>query len=126
MRQGLQRIPVFYSDHMLATTGSFSPSAGKPRHVLAAWHAAGLPIGLRSFTPASVADIGLAHDPAYVRGVLSGKLPNGFGNTLAEIARSLPYTTGAMIAAARAALGSGCACAPVSGFHHAQYGAASG
>jgi hypothetical protein len=53
MRQGLQRIPVFYSDDMLASAGSFSPSAGKPRHVLAAWQAAGLPITLRSFTPAS-------------------------------------------------------------------------
>ncbi len=126
MRPGLQRIPVFYSEHMLATAGSFSPSAGKPRQVLAAWHAAGLPITLRSFTPASERDICLAHDPVYVRGVLNGKLPNGFDNTSVEVARSLPYTTGAMIAAARAALESGCACAPVSGFHHAQYSSASG
>jgi acetoin utilization deacetylase AcuC-like enzyme len=126
MRQGLQRIPVFYSEHMLATAGSFSPSASKPRHVLAAWQAAGLPITLRSFTPASAKDIRLAHDPVYVRGVLNGKHPNGFDNTSAEVARSLPYTTGAMIAAARAALESGCACAPVSGFHHAQYSSASG
>ena len=126
MRQGLQRIPVFYSEHMLARAGSFSPSASKPRHVLAAWQAAGLPITLRSFTPASAKDICLAHDPVYVRGVLNGKLPNGFDNTSAEVARSLPYTTGAMIAAARAALESGCACAPVSGFHHAQYSSASG
>jgi acetoin utilization deacetylase AcuC-like enzyme len=61
-----------------------------------------------------------------VRGVLNGKLPNGFNSTSAEVARSLPYTTGAMIAAARSALESGCACAPVSGFHHASYSAASG
>ena len=126
MRQGLQRIPVFYSEHMLATAGSFSPSASKPWHVLSAWQAAGLSITLRSFTPASAKDICLAHDPVYVRGVLNGKLPNGFDNTSVKVAQSLPYTTGAMIAAARAALESGCACAPVSGFHHAQYSSASG
>ena len=42
------------------------------------------------------------------------------------MARSLPYTTGAMLAAAREALESGCACATVSGFHHAQYDSAGG
>jgi len=125
-KQGLQRIPVFYSEHMLAETGSFSPSAGKPRYVLTAWQAAALPITLRSVTRASEKDICLAHDPVYVRGVLNGKLPNGFGSTSPEVARSLPYTSGAMIAAARAALEGGCACAPVSGFHHAQYSAAGG
>ena len=126
MKQSLQRIPVFYSEHMLAEAGSFSPSAGKPRHVLAAWQRAGLRITVRSITPASERDLCLAHDPVYVRGVLNGKLPNGFDNTSPEVARSLPYTTGAMIAAARAALEGGCACAPVSGFHHAHYRSAGG
>lgn len=126
MKQGLQRFPVFYSEHMLAEAGSFSPSAGKPRHVLAAWQKAGLPITVRSITPASERDLCLAHDPVYVRGVLNGKLPNGFGNTSPEVARSLPYTSGAMIAAARAALDGGCACASVSGFHHAHYRSAGG
>jgi acetoin utilization deacetylase AcuC-like enzyme len=126
MKQGLNPIPVFYSEHLLAEAGSFSPSAGKPRHVLAAWQKAGLPIAVHSITPASEADLCLAHDPVYVRGVLDGKLPNGFGNTSPDVARSLPYTTGAMIAAAGAALESRCACAPVSGFHHAQYDSAGG
>ncbi|MGO9267793.1 MAG: histone deacetylase [Candidatus Binataceae bacterium] len=126
MKQGVQRIPVFYSEHMLADAGSFSPSASKPRHVLATWQKAGLPISVHSVNPASEMDLCLAHDPEYVRGVLDGKLPNGFDNTSSEVARSLPYTTGAMIAAARAALEGGCACAPVSGFHHAQYSSAGG
>lgn len=126
MKQGLQRISVFYSEHMLAEAGSFSPSADKPRHVLAAWQKVGLPIIVRSITPASERDLCLAHDPVYVRGVLNGKLPNGFDNTSPEVARSLPYTSGAMIAAARAALEGGCACAPVSGFHHAHYRSAGG
>ena len=126
MKQSLKDITVFYSDHVLADADSFSPSAGKPRHVLAAWQRAGLPITVRPVIPASEIDLCLAHDPGYVRGVLEGKLPNGFNNTSLEVARSLPYTTGAMIAAARTALEVGCACAPVSGFHHAQYDSAGG
>jgi acetoin utilization deacetylase AcuC-like enzyme len=37
------------------------------------------------------------------------------------VARSLPYTSGAELAAARYALVHGVACAPVGGFHHAHY-----
>jgi acetoin utilization deacetylase AcuC-like enzyme len=126
MRPSLTSIPVFYSEQMVAETASFSPSAAKPRHVVAAWERDRLPITRHSFAPASELDLCLAHDPAFVRGVLGGELPNGFGNTSPDVARSLPYTTGAMIAATRAALATGCACAPVSGFHHAQYDCAGG
>jgi acetoin utilization deacetylase AcuC-like enzyme len=126
VRERLSSIPVFYSEQMLAEANSFSPSAGKPRHVLSAWRQAEFPVIVNAFEPAPVADLCLAHDPAYVRGILGGDLPNGFGNTSPDVARSLPYTTGAMMAAARAALETGCACAPVSGFHHAQYDSAGG
>jgi acetoin utilization deacetylase AcuC-like enzyme len=126
MRQTIPNIPVFYSAAMLAEPGSFSPSAGKPAHVLAAWQKAGLPIAVHPIAPASEPDLCLAHDAAYVRGVLSGSILNGFGNTSPQVARSLPHTTGAMIAAARAALTDGCTCAPVSGFHHAHYDSAGG
>ena len=94
--------------------------------MLSAWQRSELPVIVKTFTPASVLELCLAHDPAYVRGILGGDLPNGFGNTSPDVARSLPYTTGAMMAAARAALETGCACAPVSGFHHAQYDSAVG
>jgi acetoin utilization deacetylase AcuC-like enzyme len=126
MRPILQNIPVFYLEHLLAETSSFSPSASKPRHVLAAWRKAGLPMAVHPFAPASELDLCLAHDPVYVRGVLDGTLPNGFGDTSREVARSLPFTTGAMMAAARASLRAGCGCAPVSGFHHAHYDSAGG
>ena len=96
----MHSIPVFYSEHMLAESGSFSPSAGKPRHVLAAWQKAGLPIAEHPIAPASKLDFCLAHDPAYVHGVLGGKVPNGFGNTSRDVA--------------------------VSGFHHAHYDSAGG
>jgi len=117
----LAAVPVLYSEHMLADAGSFSPSAGKPRHVMDGWRKAGLPVAPQSFAPATPMDLALAHDPAYVNAVLSGRVPNGFDTHSVEVARSLPYTTGAMIEAARASLVSGCACAPVSGFHHAHY-----
>jgi acetoin utilization deacetylase AcuC-like enzyme len=117
----LQAIPVFYSEGMLADANSFSPSAGKPRQVIDGWRKAGLELDLQSFAPATTIDFYLAHDPAYVDAVLAGKRPNGFGNYNVDVACSLPHTTGAMIAAARAALAKGCACAPVSGFHHANY-----
>jgi acetoin utilization deacetylase AcuC-like enzyme len=117
----LAAVPVLYSEALLADAGSFSPSASKPRHVMDGWQKAGLPLALQSFAPATPMDLALAHDPVYVNAVLSGRVPNGFGTQSVAVARSLPYTTGAMIAAARASLVSGCACAPVSGFHHAHY-----
>jgi acetoin utilization deacetylase AcuC-like enzyme len=121
MRPALKTIPVFYANAMLAAPDSYSPSAQKPRHVLTAWQDAGLPVTVQSFTPVDEADFALAHDPTYVRDILEGKTENGFFNKAQDVADSLPYTTGAMLAAARSALKSGCACAPVSGFHHAGY-----
>jgi hypothetical protein len=58
---------------MLAAPDSYSPSAQKPRHVLAAWQEAGLPVTVNSFMPVDEADLGLAHDPTYVRDILDGK-----------------------------------------------------
>lgn len=117
----LAAIPVHYSERLLANTQSFSPSAGKPRDVVAAWQTEALPVSLRDVTPATAADLCLAHDAAYVQAILDERRDNGFGNRSASVAASLPYTTGAMVDAARTALAEGCACAPVSGFHHAHY-----
>ena len=117
----MQPIAVFYRPELVADAESFSPSAGKPGLVVEDWRAAGLPVLLQSFEPATAVDLALAHDANYVQGVLDGSLPNGFSNHLPAVARTLPYTSGAMIAAARAALVRGVACAPVSGFHHAHY-----
>ncbi len=119
-------LAVFYSDDCVAESGSFSPSAGKPRLVVAAWRTAGLPLELRPVEPVSVGDLCAVHDAAYVRGVLEGRIDNGFGNRRADVARSLPYTSGALLCAARHALTAGVACAPVSGFHHAHAARAGG
>lgn len=119
----MNRIPVFYRPEMVALGASrVSPSAGKPAEVVADWHLAGLPIEVCDFEPADRATLGLAHDEAYVRGVLDGTIVNGFGNRSPQVAASLPYTSGAMLAAARMALDNRrVACAPVSGFHHAGF-----
>lgn len=112
-------LKVFYSNHMVADAQSFSPSAGKPREVVSSWRRRFPVLEFVEPAPVGFDDLCLAHDPAYVRGVLSLRLSNGFGNRLPEVAATLPWTSGAMLAAARAALVDRCAVAPVSGFHHA-------
>lgn len=126
----MNEIPVFYEDRMLADQGdaTFSPSSGKPRHVLASWFGKyGEQIDVRPITPVSEAELCRAHDPSFVRRVLACKRNNGFGNRLPSVAASLPYTSGAMLCAAREALENGkVAVAPTSGFHHAGWNRAEG
>ena len=117
-------IPVFYGEEMLANSDSRSPSAGKPQPVVEAWERAGLPIELRPIVPATVEELCLAHDAAFVRAVLACETENGFQNCRPDVARALPYTTGALLGAASFALQCGIACAPCSGFHHAGYATA--
>src|ERR1017187_10373025 len=121
----MRAIPVFYGDEMLADSDSRSPSARKPESVVAAWKNAGVAIQIRPIVPATVEELCLAHDPSFVRSILASQAENGFGNTRADVARSLPYTNGAMLCASSLALDTGIACAPVSGFHHAGYATAS-
>src|SRR5688572_8571427 len=107
---------------MLADARSFSPSASKPKHVLSSWRKLGIPMTVAEPDPVSDAELCLAHDAGFVEGVLTTKDRNGFGNKSPEVAASLPYTSGAMLAAAREALRNGAvAVAPCSGFHHAHY-----
>jgi acetoin utilization deacetylase AcuC-like enzyme len=122
---GMQAIPVFYSDELLADSDTRSPSASKPKPVVAAWKGAGLSIDVQPIIPATVEDLCLAHDPEFVNSILACKAENGFGNHRPDVARALPYTSGAMLGAASLALRCGIACAPVSGFHHAGYATAS-
>lgn len=112
-------LKVFYDERMVADAQSFSPSARKPAEVVASWRKRFPVLDVVAPAPVAAEDFFLAHDPAYVRGVLSLRFANGFGNRLAEVAAALSWTSGAMLAAARAALYDGCAVAPVSGFHHA-------
>jgi acetoin utilization deacetylase AcuC-like enzyme len=75
-----------------------------------------------SFEPVDTDIISLAHNPDFVRAVLACEIENGFGTRSTDVAASLPYTTGSMVAAAEYALLHGqVVCSPTSGFHHAEY-----
>lgn len=118
----LSFLPVFYTANMVANFSSYSPSAAKPARVVEAWQKLNLPIKIIAPQPVSVNDFKLVHDADYVNGIMTCELANGFGNYYPEVAQSLPYTTGAMLAAAREAIKNGkVAVAPCSGFHHAGY-----
>lgn len=116
-------MPVFYRPEQTAqNANSYSPSASKPAQVIADWQDRGLDIAVHSFEPVTRQDLYLAHDRAYVDGVLELDIDNGFGNCDPEVAASLRYTTGSMLAAAEhAVLHRTVACSPTSGFHHAGY-----
>lgn len=123
----LNSIPVFYTDLMVADSGGFSPSSAKPKAVTDSWGKLDIALDVHEPQAAALAELTLAHASHYVDDVLSLRRTNGFGNRSEAVARSLPYTSGAMLAAARAAIGNGrVAVATCSGFHHATYEAGGG
>lgn len=123
----MNKIPVFFMPEMVADSKSFSPSAGKPGLAVKAWGEYGFPIEVLPFQPCSVADLTRAHHRGFVEMVLNGTIKNGFGNKDLDVARSLPYTSGSMVAALDAALSNGVgAVSPTSGFHHAGFDFAQG
>jgi acetoin utilization deacetylase AcuC-like enzyme len=115
-------LKVFYTPAMVADSQSFSPSAAKPKAVVESWRTLGIPIEIIEPKPVTEEQLSLAHDHGYVRSVLACRRDNGFGNRSKEVAASLPYTTGSLLAAALAALSGGVAVSPSSGFHHAHHG----
>lgn len=113
--------------HVKGPTPRQPAAPGKPAQGVADWRRHCLPMDLRSFDPLDPATPALAHAPADVDGVLAGKIANGFGNRKPQVAASLPFTGGSMLAPARQALANGqVACAPVSGFHHAGHAGGGG
>src|SRR5215475_12581602 len=129
-------IAVFYRPEQSSDAAeSFSPSAGKPKLVIEDWfsHPEIAPhIQIKSFPPADDDLLLSAHDANYVRGIFSAEIPNGFGNTSPEIAASLRYTVGSLVAATRHVLETRStsalqvAVSPTSGFHHAEYDCGNG
>lgn len=117
---------VFYRPEQVATSQSYSPSALKPRLVVADWQVDyKVNMEICSFEPVDAATLALAHDAEFVRGVLACDIDNGFGTRDADVAASLPYTSGSMVAAAEHAVLHGeVVCSPTSGFHHAAYNTA--
>ena len=121
---------VFYrSEQTARNISTFSPSAEKPTQVVRDWLQRGLiqESDVLSFEPVTRTDLKRAHDAAFVDGVLDLSIDNGFGNRNAQVAASLPYTSGSLLAAARHALEyRENVCSPTSGFHHAGYNSAEG
>ena len=111
---------TFYDDRMSCPSGGYSPSGEKPASVYEDWVQHRL-VKRVEFDPISIEELKAVHDPEYVRGVFSGEVSNGHGNTDAAVAESIRWTVGSMVAAAEDALDSGLVCSPSSGFHHAGY-----
>lgn len=114
---------VFYHKKQSVTEKiGYSPSAKKPKLVVQAWKQLGYPVQLMKTRALSIEEIAVAHDKDYVKGILSGKLKNGFGNKSLSVAKSLPWTTGSFFSAAvHAYQNRVCTFSPTSGFHHAGY-----
>lgn len=121
---------VFYRPEQTAiNSGAYSPSAAKPALVVRDWLARGLirESDVMGFEPVSRDDLKRAHAPQFVDDVLELRVDNGFGNRDPQVAASLPYTSGSLLAAARHALKyRENVCSPTSGFHHAGYDFAQG
>ena len=118
----MSTIPVFYTPKMVADSRSASPSAAKPIKVVESWQRQ-FDVTIHEPEPVTVEELCRAHDKNFVDEILTCRQANGFGNKSSEVAASLPYTSGAMLAAARHAMltRAKIAVAPVSGFHHAGY-----
>ncbi|MFN3487471.1 MAG: hypothetical protein ACK44W_18545, partial [Planctomycetota bacterium] len=95
-------IKIFYRPEMSAATASFSPSSDKPRQFVE--FVKDMPVEVMSFEPAEIEDFYLAHDKDFVDGIMAGEIANGFGNKDPQVAQTLRYTTGSMIAAAEYAI----------------------
>ena len=118
---------VVFCPEMLAPAQGFSPSAAKPGLVMQAWKTLWPDLNIRPAQPVTEADFCRAHSINYVWDIFDLRTDNGFGTRSAEVNASLPYTTGAMLTAARWALNEKTlVAAPVSGFHHAGHESAEG
>lgn len=117
----------YHTNQNVVDNTSSSPSAGKPALLLEHWKRLSLPIEVVTPRPLTAEEISLAHDPAYVKGVLECRLSNGFANRLESVAKSLPWTTGSMASAAIDAFtNKRVTVSLTSGFHHAGYRHGSG
>jgi acetoin utilization deacetylase AcuC-like enzyme len=119
-KPALMTVPVYFCPKMQAKVESLSPGTHKPLAAVQSWVALGVPLSIIPPTPVTRDDLARAHDPAFVDAILECRAMNGFYTRAADVAASLPYTSGAMLSAAREAIRNGqVAVAPTSGFHHA-------
>lgn len=114
---------VFYTENQnFENNDSVSPSAGKPKLVVEDWLNKGYQITIEDFSPLEISDFYLAHSEGYVNDIFALRAPNGFGNRLEGINKTLLWTNGSLVAAALEAYkAKENTCSPTSGFHHAGY-----
>jgi len=119
----MANLKVFYSPNQtVRDNNSFSPSAGKPEHVVNQYQKTRRVDVISSWSPLTQQDISVAHDDKFVADILNLRRKNGFGNMLPSVAASLPYTVGSFYRAAEYALENNTvAMSPTSGFHHSGY-----
>lgn len=113
---------VFYSPNQATEAETtFSPSARKPKVLVEQWQQKGKVIEVVSdFEPVTRQQYYRVHEQDHVDAVLDCRKDNGFNNRSPEIAATLPWTSGSLLAAATEALHSGkTTMSPTSGFHHA-------
>lgn len=117
------KLPVFYNDNQTVRDNvSFSQSARKPEQFVARHRDNSKVEIISDWQPLTPDELASVHDPAHVNAVLAGTARNGFGNTLASVAASLPWTNGSFYRAAQHAFKHRTvAMSPTSGFHHAGY-----
>ncbi len=120
------KIPIFFRPEMsCSVNSSYSPSADKPKKAVADWFSRpsiAASIAIQSFEPITEQTLYEAHSPQHVRRVMACEEANGFGNQIPEVAHSLLYTIGSLVAACEHVLKhGGVAVSPTSGFHHAGY-----
>lgn len=120
-------IQVFYDPRQSTPDNhSRSPSAGKPALCVAEWLRLGY-AEVISFDPVDRVDFYRVHAARHVDAVLDCRKDNGFDNRLPQVAATLPWTTGSLVAAAcRAWATRKNTCSPTSGFHHACFASCGG
>jgi len=112
---------------IVESNNSFSPNSYKGRLCVERWQKEKQPIEIKSFSKISREAICLAHDRAYIDGVMAGTIANGYGSKDLAIAQSLPYVVSSFVEATLHSFLSGeTSVSPTGGFHHARWNAASG
>lgn len=119
----MDKLAVFYNpSQTVRDNNSFSPSAGKPEHVVRLFSKNPTVRVVEDWKPLTRDEIYVAHDPDFVDSILDLERSNGFGNKLPSVADSLHYTNGSFLRAAKYAYyNNTVAMSPTSGFHHSGY-----
>ena len=121
-RQPPRCLKLIYSPEMDFNVGENTYPVGiRGKLITTAAHNYGLPIELLPSIALTREELKIAHDPAYVDGVLDLQRDNGLFNRDPDVARSLPYLCGGILRAAYIALEESIAVLPFASFHHAEY-----